>query len=234
MRIPTVISHLYTMTRGENSMSLKKRSLGYTMLCLMMFLVIGIHVRAEENNAVLGTLQVLPADAEVKESPDMDSATVGTLEAGTAVIVESQDGEWTKILYQNTEGYISDAVVSSFESYIAENSESLEQEMLSVAEEEQRITEEYELILKQRRTSLIWGIVIAILIIGIFGVGVVAAIKNGKEEEKAEGEELKEQGAEEEKAEEEAAEEEGKKETDTDIDIEEITDEEDGKEEEEK
>lgn len=208
MRIPTDISHFYTMIRGENSMLAKSRALGYTVLCMMMLLMIGLHVMAEENNAVLGTLQVLPTDAEVKESPDMDSATVGTLSAGTAVIVESREGEWTKVLYQDIEGYISDAEVDSFESYIAEDSESLEQEMLSVAAEEQRITEEYELILKQRRTSLIWGIVIAILIIGIFGVGVVTAIKNSKNEEE-----------EEEKSEE--------QETDIDIDIEEITDEED-------
>lgn len=167
----------------------KKRCLGYAVLCLTLCLMIGLHVKAEEINAVLGTLQVLPADAEVKESPDMDSATVVTLKAGTAVIVENQDGKWTKVLYQDIEGYISDTAVGSFESYVAEDSESLEQEMLSVAEEEQRITEEYELILKQRRTSLIWGIVIAILIIGIFGVGVVAAIRNSKEEEMAEGEE---------------------------------------------
>lgn len=169
----------------------KKGGLGYTVLCLLMFLMMGVHVRAEENNAVLGTLEVLPADAEVKESPDMDSATVGTLQAGTAVIVESRDGEWTKVLYQDIEGYISDTKVDSFESYIAEDSEleSLEQEMLSVAEEEQRITEEYELILKQRRTSIIWGVVIAILIVLIIGLGVASAVKSVKEEAKTEREE---------------------------------------------
>lgn len=225
MRIPTDISHFYTMIRGEDNMLAKKRGLGYIVLCLLMFLMIGVHVRAEEINAVLGTLQVLSADAEVKESPDMDSATVGTLQAGTAVIVESQDGEWTKVLYQNIEGYISDTAVGSLESYIAEDSENLknlEQEMMSVAEEEQRITEEYELILKQRRTSLIWGIVIAILIIGIFGVGVVAAIKNSKEEEMEEQEQLTEEKTE---SEEKIEETETEQETDTDIDIEEITDE---------
>lgn len=173
-------------------MSAKKKSLSFMTICMIMFLTIGLQVQATgENNAVLGTLQVLPADAEVKESPDMNSATIGNLKAGTAVIVESQDGEWTKVLYQDIEGYISDAVVSSFESYIAEDSEreSLEQEMLSVAEEEQRITEEYELILKQKRTSVIWGVVIAILIVLIIGLGVVSAVRNVKEEAKKEREE---------------------------------------------
>lgn len=73
------------------------------------------------------------------------------------------------------------------------STEELEQEFEEVQEETLRMIEEYEMVQKSKRTSMIWGIVIAVLVVAIFAVGVVSAIKKDKEEETEKVEEEKEE-----------------------------------------
>lgn len=161
------------------------KKFSYVTVCLFLFLAAGLKVKAAENNAVEGTLQQIATDTEVKESADAGSATVGNLPAGTPVIVEESDGSWSKITYQEIRGYIPD---SALQPYGAAPEENLWQEFQDVYEEEERIVYEYELSMKERRNSIIWGSVIAVLIIAIFAVGVVTALKNNRDDEEEEEE----------------------------------------------
>ncbi len=163
--------------RGNGS---KKSVLALLVLC--MFAGMGMQAHAAED-ATVGTLYEVTANTGVKEAADAGSATVGELQAGTAVIVESEEDGWSRVLYQELEGYVESGVL---EVYAEEELDSLAQEMDGVAQEEQRYVEEAELAARQRRTSLIWGIVIAALILAIFGLGIVSAVKNAKEEEQKE------------------------------------------------
>ena len=61
--------------------------------------------------------------------------------------------------------------------------EELEEEFDDVQEETVRTVEETELIQKSKRTSMIWGIVIAVLVGAIFVVGIISAIKKDKDKE---------------------------------------------------
>ena len=160
----------------------KSYGFGLALLFLCMAGAAGLQAAAEED-AVVGILYEVTTDTEVKESASADSATVGRLQAGTTVIVESRDDTWSRVLYRELTGYVaSDAL----EVYAEEQMENLAQEMNSVAEEEQRSVEEAELAAKQRRVSLLWGAVLAILILAIFGLGVASAVKSVKEEEQKE------------------------------------------------
>lgn len=155
------------------------KGLGFAAAALCMIGTAGAQVHAADGNMV-GILYEVTADTEIKEEAAAASAVIGRLQAGTAVIVESDDGTWSRVLYQGLEGYVESDML---EVYAEEELANLEQEMGDVAAEEQRLIEEAELAAKQKRTSLIWGIVGAVLVLAIFGVGVVSTFRNTKKEE---------------------------------------------------
>ncbi len=153
--------------------------------CVMMGLVLVMGMRvpvqaAEADNSGAMTLQQTTKDAEMKEAPDSSAETLSDLEKGTAVIVygEPQDS-WSQVEYQGVKGYVES---NALEAYSAiDDVEELDQEFEAVEEETIRIIDEHELIQKSKRTSIIWGVIIAVLILGIFAVGIVSALKKDKE-----------------------------------------------------
>lgn len=153
--------------------------------CVMMGLVLVMGMRvsvqaAEADNSGAMTLQQTTKDAEIKEAPDSSAETLSDLEKGTAVIVygEPQDS-WSQVEYQGVKGYIES---NALEAYSAiDDVEELDQEFEAVEEETIRIIDEHELVQKSKRTSIIWGVIIAVLILGIFAVGIVSALKKDKE-----------------------------------------------------
>ena len=145
-----------------------------------LFIAAGLRVNAAEmDDSIMGTLQQIIADTEVKEEADEESATVGTLQAGTAVIIMDMEDLWYKVLYQNIEGYIPGNVLQNYE---AGDESSLNEEFQSVADDEQRLVDENELIQNNKQNFLIWRIVIAVLIIGIFGASIGSVNKKRKDE----------------------------------------------------
>lgn len=158
------------------------KRLGLAVIALYMLCVTGLQTYAADDSKV-GVLYEVTADTEMKEAADAGSATVAEVQAGTAVVVESEDGAWSRVLYREQEGYVESDVL---EIYAEEELESLAQEMGSVSEEEQRLVEEADLAARQNRSSIIWGSIIAVLILAIFGLGIVSAVKNAKEEEQEE------------------------------------------------
>ncbi len=153
--------------------------------CVMMGLVLVMGMRvpvqaAEADNSGAMTLQQTTKDAEIKEAPDSSAEKLSDLEKGTAVIVygEPQDS-WSQVEYQGVKGYVES---NALEAYSAiDDVEELDQEFEAVEEETIRIIDEHELIQKSKRTSIIWGVIIAVLILGIFAVGIVSALKKDKE-----------------------------------------------------
>lgn len=137
-----------------------------------------------EKETVMGTLQQTVKEVEIREEPDEDSDTLASLQKGTAVIVygEPQDS-WCQIEYRGIEGYIESGAL---EQYQAEENESLEEEFQSVEDETLRTVDEYELLQKEKRTSRIWGAVIAVLVIAIFVVGIISALRQNREKEEEE------------------------------------------------
>lgn len=125
-------------------------------------------------------------DTEIKESPEDSAETLREIEEGTGVIVygEPQDS-WSRVEYDGVSGYMES---EALELYMAEGDEELEQEFEEVQEETVRTVEESELIQKSKRTSMIWGIVIAVLVAAIFVVGILSAIKKEKAGEEREEE----------------------------------------------
>lgn len=168
------------------------RSVCLAAMGLLLLLGLRMPVQATGTEGVM-TLQKTVKDAEIKESPEEAAKTLREIEEGTGVIVygEPQDS-WSRVEYDGVSGYMKS---SALEAYMADNEEEeLEEEFEEVSAETARTVEESELIRKSKRTSAIWGGVIAILVAAIFAVGVVSAIKKDKEEEETDknGEEKEE------------------------------------------
>lgn len=153
------------------------------MLGLLLFIGMGVSVQASEiDSSAAMTLQQTMKDTEIKEEPDSSAETLNELEKGTAVIVygEPQDS-WSQVEYQGVKGYIESNVLESYSAI--EDADELDEEFEAVEEETRRIIDEHELAQKSRKKAVFWGIVIAILVVGIFAVGIISALKKDKEGE---------------------------------------------------
>lgn len=170
---------------------IKKMGRSVCLAAMGLLLLLGLRMPVQAEDVM--TLQQTVKDAEIKESPDEGAETLREIEEGTGVIVygEPQDS-WSRVEYDGVSGYMKSSVL---EAYMADyEEEELEEEFEEVSAETARTVEESELIRKSKRTSAIWGGVIAILVAAIFAVGVVSAIKKDKEEEETDknGEEKEE------------------------------------------
>lgn len=187
----------------EEIIMMKKMGRSVCLTAMGLLLLLGLHmpVQATEAEGVM-TLQKSVKDTEIKESPEDSAEILREIEEGTGVIVygEPQDS-WSRVEYDGVSGYMES---EALELYMADDEEeALEQEFETVQEETVRTVEESELIRKSRRTSAIWGGVIAVLVAAIFVVGVVSAIKKEKGETETTGEDKTEKvGEEKEKGEE--------------------------------
>ncbi len=150
---------------------------------------------AEQAWFVKDTVWEVVDDVTVREEPDNSTKAVGELEAGTPVVVsEDEKDGWCKVKNQTLEGYVQ---TSDLQVVNAEDAEALKQEFGVNDEFGSMVLEEYDYQKKQKRTSLIWGVVIGVLVIAIFAVGIVSAINGNKAEqdkeeqkEKADDEEI--------------------------------------------
>ncbi len=145
---------------------------------------------AEQVRFVKDTVWEAVDEVKVREEPDSKSKTIGELEAGTPVVVsEDEKDGWCKVRNQAVEGYVQ---TSDLQIVNAANAEALNQEFGVNEEFDSMVLEEYDYQQRQRRTSIIWGVVIGVLVIAIFAVGIVSAIHSNKAEQSEDNE--KEEG----------------------------------------
>lgn len=160
------------------------KKMGRSVLCMaavgvLCLLGMKMPAQAVEPEGAM-TLQQTVKDTEIKESPDEDAETLMEIKEGTGVIVHGESqASWSRVEYGGVSGYMES---SALETYMADSEvEELKQEFEKAQEEIVRTVDESELIQKSKRTSAIWGGVIAVLVVAIFAVGVVSAIKKNKE-----------------------------------------------------
>ena len=124
--------------------------------------------------------QIMVADEafEAKELPDDNSASVITYQSGQSVFVtgETADG-WYKVSYQDKEGYARKSLL-----FIQEfDVEGLDKEFQELEMESKILVEEVERYRTEARRSRIWGIVIALLVAGIFVTGIISTKRMERE-----------------------------------------------------
>lgn len=159
------------------------------ILCIgiLMYCSCGLAVRAQEQDegdgiqvTALGKIMVATEDVEAKELPEESAQTVISYQNGDNIFVigETADG-WYQVRYQDTIGYIPAGQAEEMELDV----EALDAEFEAELEEGTLFVEEVERQRAEHRRTIIWGTVIAVIVIAIFVVGIVSAVKSREEEE---------------------------------------------------
>ncbi len=163
---------------------------------LILFLIVMSAFTISAAETILykaNTLQETANTTQVMEEAEDTAAVVGTLEAGTPVIViEDCTGEWCKIRYQGLKGYIHTEALAGFGEHIQMEKETqtevqkttgndfeeairLEFEEMEAANH--RGLDEYEHNRKNRIHAIIFGSIMVLIVVAMFATGIVSAIR---------------------------------------------------------
>ncbi|MDE7415477.1 MAG: SH3 domain-containing protein [Lachnospiraceae bacterium] len=155
------------------------------IMCLLALLIMTVSFKFT-STAAAGEQVLMETQKEtnIYEKADRDSKAVVTLEKGTPVIcceAAGLDG-WYEITYQGTKGY---ALCSDFDYYgdadgIDEGFRDVEEENL---EQFERIQDEQ----LEKKNELLWGGIMAALIVLMFAVGIFTVLRNMKKGNHEEG-----------------------------------------------
>lgn len=174
-----------------------KKKIKMLMTIIAICLMGCMQVSAQEIDA--NVLLQLTQDVKLYENPDESSTVVGELKAGTPVISgEKNEDSWIRISYQELSGYTklenvqiltddtlnqnqaADNTVSDQNQTV--DNDTLDQEFEQIANENELLINELEYDKAQRRQKMIWGTVIAVLVVAIFAAGIISAVKKNKRE----------------------------------------------------
>lgn len=157
------------------------------MLCMTILLGVGTALRV---NAAAGDsitiLKMVTAEVttEAKREPDDAAETLTTFNAGSDIlVVEEIDEEWYSIAYKGEIGYVRRENTVDKQTDV----EAIDEELAEEEYKGQLLVKEVEKKNSETRQGKIWGAIIVVLVLAIFGVGIyshLAAKKDGKKEEK--------------------------------------------------
>lgn len=154
------------------------------IIAMVFIMLAPMCVHASESIIAANTLMELSEQADVYEQESGQGVVLTTLEAGTPVIsaedinMAGTGEEWCKISYQDTTGYIQ---LKHLKQFIAED---VEEQFDNISNTNKLVFEEVEYEKTQSNQKLVWGIVIAALVIAIFAVGIVSTVYMNKDEKK--------------------------------------------------
>lgn len=155
---------------------ISKVMLGIVIMMLGCITVYAAELESIQKNMVLEMVETV----ELREEPAVTAKTITTLQAGTTVVVvEDANGDWCKVSYQEQEGYVPVAKLKTLG-----NKEELNSEFGKISQTVQLAFEEIMVREHEEMQARIWGSIIVVLIVAIFGVGIASAVKKNKEESK--------------------------------------------------
>ena len=160
--------------RGETNV---KRGFSVILCILAMLYVMGMTVCAADAGSIRKNMVLQTnSDVELHEEPDASSAVTAALQSGTPVVIseDAKDG-WCQVIFRENTGYLP---ITSLDTLVAQDA--LESEFQNVREVSILSYQEAESTKKQIASTRIWGAVIIVLVIAIFGVGIVSALKKNK------------------------------------------------------
>lgn len=155
---------------------ISKVMLGIVIMMLGCITGYAAELESIQKNMVLEMVETV----ELREEPAVTAKTITTLQAGTTVVVvEDANGDWCKVSYQEQEGYVPVAKLKTLG-----NKEELNSEFGKISQTVQLAFEEIMVREHEEMQARIWGSIIVVLIVAIFGVGIASAVKKNKEESK--------------------------------------------------
>lgn len=155
-----------------------------TVLCLGNIAVLPVEadeLQKEEGLTELNQIMVTNEAVEARETPTNSGKVVITYESGASVFVigETKDG-WYQVSYQDKEGYVKKSALTMQEFDV----EGMDKEFQQIEAEGKLVIEEVERYRAEAKRSRIWGIIIVLLIVGIFAIGIISTTRIEKEKRK--------------------------------------------------
>ena len=164
---------------GDEESSMKKWIREMVVIAVVVLLgsmpVSAAELEQVQKSMVLETV----GEVELLDKPVATAQVVCTLSAGTAVVVlEDEDNDWCKVTYQEQEGYLEVSMLKTLG-----NQKELNAEFDKISNTIQLFFEEIITRENQQKQARIWGTIIVVLIVAIFGVGIASAVKKNKLEQ---------------------------------------------------
>lgn len=138
-----------------------------------------LYVRAEEGSAAdvteLSQLMTANEAVDLKTEPQENAETIHSYQKDDPVFVTGKTADgWYRAVYQGKEGYIPEKALLVQELDV----EGLDAELDKTKQEAELVVETVEKYHEETRRSRIWGIVIGILVVGIFAIGIISGIRS--------------------------------------------------------
>lgn len=166
------------MEKGKNAM----RLLTIATLAVLVFFIKDICLAAEPTEIAAGQVYQILVDTQIREKGETGAKKIADVPAGSVIMVTAyESGDWCEILHESQKGFIQIAALVPVGDVSA-----LDQEFENIRNDYEKVYEEVLEIQKQKRTSRIWGGVIAAFVIAIFAVGIVSALPSKKQKGKGE------------------------------------------------
>ena len=156
------------------------------VIVLMMVVCLwipSISAYAEEAVTELSTLMAAQKAVDAYAEPSEQSEVVFSYEKDSHVLVTGETASgWYRVAYQEQVGFVKKADLKETELNIA----ALDEEFAANEIDGKIFVEEVERIRAQITRSRIWGTIIVVLIVGIFGTGIYSTIKSEKKKKQEE------------------------------------------------
>lgn len=161
-----------------------KKNLFKLSLFLAAVLVMGFTVCAAGEIEITANMAMkVSAKTDLHENADEASSVVATFEADTPVIImENPQNGWCRVSYQETSGYVKVSALA-----MLSDSDEISDEFEQAHNQVQLMFDSIVLTEKEKGRSRIWGAIIVILVVLIFGVGILSTVKGNKGKKKTEG-----------------------------------------------
>lgn len=126
---------------------------------------------ADDENIKKDTVLQVNDDTKLYEKPDTAAAVTAALNKGMPVIItqDAKDG-WVMVSYQGESGYMQTSHLS-----IVGDEDKLADEFTVISEEGIMAYQEGDMEQRKFVSERMWGIAIAVLVIAIFGAGILSA-----------------------------------------------------------
>lgn len=172
-----------TMNKREELIMKKKTWMQIVTAVFIILAGVMIHSQScyavEETEITVNSFYQVNTDTQMKENASESAQTVQELKAGDTVMVTAYaDGAWCMASIGDKTGYVHIAELTPIG-----NVDNLNAEFNSIGNDYESIYEEVLELQRQKKNRMIWGSIIVVLVVAIFGVGIVSAVKKNKEEQ---------------------------------------------------
>ena len=149
---------------------------GILFIMAVCFLTGNLVVNAEELEMFYTTQKI-----EVYEKKSDSSEVLTTVEEGIPIMILEKGDDWCQVQYKDATGFVKTSLLQK-------ENEELAVELDAQQEYNNTFMNEVFRLEDEKAKSRVWGAVIVVLIMGIFGVGIFNTIKMNKKEEQVDEE----------------------------------------------